>query len=205
MPIAPPRVLERTDIPAAVDVLWDSFHAYPVMRYIIGETPHYDEYLRHSVEYLVEARFHRGELSLGTEVDGVLRGVALVAYPEAPPSETLVPLREALWERLGPGAAERWSYFGENVAPLREEVPHIHLNMIGVHASARGTGIGRVLLEAVHAHSVARPGSTGVSLTTEVEPNVALYQHFGYEVHGHVKIAEEVPSWTMFRPDPAGG
>ena len=40
-----------------------------------------------------------------------------------------------------------------------------------------------------------------VVLTTELESNVALYEHLGYEVRGRADI-DELISWTMYRADP---
>jgi hypothetical protein len=41
--------------------------------------------------------------------------------------------------------------------------------------------------------------SAGVSLTTEDPKNVALYQHFGYEVVAHDLVAGKLETWLFFR------
>lgn len=63
---------------------------------------------------------------------------------------------------------------------------HHHLNMIGVRPDAQGQGHGRRLLESVHALAAADPASAGVSLTTEVEANVALAAEGSDAVHPSV-------------------
>jgi GNAT superfamily N-acetyltransferase len=74
--------------------------------------------------------------------------------------------------------------------------------MIGVRAGFKGSGLGRRLLERVHHHSPEVAGSEGVSLHTEDPGNVPLYEHFGYEVTGRGRVAPELETWTLFRPDP---
>jgi GNAT superfamily N-acetyltransferase len=68
------------------------------------------------------------------------------------------------------------------------------------HAS-KGQGIGRRLIEHVHLMSREDSASEGVTLTTADEANVALYQHFGYEIVGHASVGWGLRSWGLFRPD----
>lgn len=42
----------------------------------------------------------------------------------------------------------------------------------------------------------------GVSLHTENPGNVALYEHFGYEVTGRGRVAPELEAWILFGPSP---
>ena len=65
----------------------------------------------------------------------------------------------------------------------------------------QGQGLGRALLDRVHALSRERDDSRGVTLTTEVESNVELYRHVGYEVVGRGTIAPGLGTWGMYRAD----
>jgi GNAT superfamily N-acetyltransferase len=78
-------------------------------------------------------------------------------------------------------------------------VPHIHLSVIGVRRSMQGRGLGRVLLEHVQELSRSAARSQGVTLTTEDPINVPFYEHAGYEIVGHARIADELETWGMFR------
>ena len=81
--------------------------------------------------------------------------------------------------------------------------PNVHLNMVAVPSRFQGQGLGRALLDRVHALSRERDDSRGVTLTTEVESNVELYRHVGYEVVGRGTIAPGLETWGMYRPDRA--
>jgi hypothetical protein len=51
----------------------------------------------------------------------------------------------------------------------------------------------------VHRLSDADAASAGVSLTTESEQNLPLYEYFGYKRIGHAVIADGLKSWGLFR------
>jgi GNAT superfamily N-acetyltransferase len=185
-----------------VSVLVESFFDYPVMRGVVGDLEPYASHLRSLVAYFVAARFLRGETVLGVGPVGALAGAALLSRPgglAAPPE--LLRRREALWSELGNGARERYERFGVAASAFDVAVPHLHLNLIGVRTEARGTGMGRRLLDAVHRIALEDPDAHGVSLTTEVESNVDLYGHVGYRVIGEATLHGALTTWAMFRPN----
>jgi len=196
--------LEPTRVPDVVDVLHESFFDYPVMRYVLGECADYDGDLRTLVHFFVMARVFRGEVLLGVSSDAHERlvGAALVSRPGGAdaPSE-LLRLRDEVWAKLGTDARDRYGAFSAACAPFQVATPHLHLNMIGVRRVAKGTGVGRRLIDSVHELSRTDLRSAGVSLTTEDPANVALYRHCGYEVVGEALVAPGLTTWGFFRPD----
>jgi len=187
-------------VPEIVSVLAESFFDYPVMRFVLASGPDYATRLEQLVTLFVMARVLRGELLLGIIQPGGLGAAALVSRPTGPPSPPgLAALREDTWARLGPEARSRYEAFGAATAPFTVDSEHIHLNMVGVRRATQGKGLGRAVLEAVHDLSAADSSSTGVSLTTEVESNVPLYQHFGYEVIGSTSVESVFTTWAMYR------
>ncbi len=210
----PQKILEKTlvgavaDLPVeraeeAVDVLADSFFCYPVMRYVIGDVGgSYGGRLYKLIRFFVAARYCRDEPVLAVSDNGCAVGVAIMTPPsqKAAPSSLAIH-REALWRELGKDARERYEQLGTLWNKFTVPEPHHHLNMIGVLNSYGGKGVARQLLDAAHEISATDPASTGVSLTTEDENNVALYEHFGYKVIGHFAATNELESWVMFRPN----
>jgi len=191
----------------AVDVLCDAFRDYPVFRHVIAEAgDEYDERLRALIGFFVAARFHRDEPVLAVSDAGRSVAVAIVTPPvqrDSPPA--LAEHREAVWRRLGAAARERYEAMGDSWQQYAIEEPHYHLNMVGVRRSHSGRGLGRRLIEAVHEMSLRDSRSTGVSLTTEIESNVALYLHFGYELVGHVQGGDAPDTWVFLRRDQGEG
>jgi GNAT superfamily N-acetyltransferase len=113
-------------------------------------------------------------------------------------------LRAEVWAELGSDARARYDAYTAATQQLVIGTPHYHLNMIGVRRSHQGQGLARVLLDAVHERSGGDARSTGVSLTTEHAGNVRLYEHFGYRIRGHARVAEALETWMLFRQNDGG-
>jgi len=185
----------------AASALADAFHDYPVMRFILADAGDvYDERLDALIGSYVRAKVLRRHPILGLEEQGLVVGVATLSPPgelEAMPE--ILSEREALWELLGPGGRARQEKLIEVWGRLEPSGPHYTLNMLGVRRAYAGTGYGRRLLDAVHDISSRDPASEGVILSTEDPKNVLLYEHFGYEVRSHERVAEDLETWILFR------
>ena len=195
--------LGEEDVPEVTRVLCEAFYDYPVMRYVLGG--HADDYegrLSTLIHFFVMARVLRNEKLLGTMDGEGLAATALVSYPgrRKAPAELLA-LRDEEWDELGPESRSRYEAFGTACAPFEVEVPHIHLNMIGVSQASQGSGLGRRLMDHVHLMSHEDVSSQGVTLTTEDPANVPLYEHFGYKLVGHARLSPAMGTWGFFRPD----
>lgn len=189
--------------PDVISVLGEAFQAYPVMRFVLGEEGDHASRLTTLVTFFVMARVLRREPLLGAvAADGTLLAAAVLSIPgrAAPPPE-LDALRERTWAALGAEERRRYERFGAAAARFAVDQPHLHLNMIGTRDAARSQGLGRLLLEHVHARSAADPASAGVSLSTERASNVDLYRHMGYRVVGSAPVDGAFTTWVMFRPD----
>jgi GNAT superfamily N-acetyltransferase len=154
------------------------------------------------MRFFVAARYCRDEPVLAVKENDRAVATAILTPPfqrEAIPS--LAKHREALWKELGQDARSRYEALGDLWKIFELPEPHYHLNMIGVLKTHAGSGYGRILLDAVHELSLEDTDSTGVSLNTEDENNLPLYEHFGYRVVGHVKVTDDMDTWVMFRED----
>ncbi len=199
--MAPERIEET------VAVLCDAFHDYPVMTHVIGDAgAEYDRRLRAMIHVFVSSRVLRGDPILGIEDEGGPVAIATLTRPGGPPiPDSIVALRESVWEILGPDAKARHGALVE--VWERQIYPglHYHLNMLGVRRSHAGRGLGGRLLKETHALSLADPESLGVSLSTEDPKNVPLYEHCGYKVVGYERVPNGPETWLFFRPDDAAG
>ncbi len=195
------KELDKSHVDKIVDVFCDAFYDYPVMRHVVGPAVEdYDQCLHTLIEFFVMARvYHQGPL-LGVLDENTLIAAATMSRPDessAPPE--LLEHRERVWHNLGVDARKRYESFGKAWSETPIIQPHLHLNMIGVRREHHGKGLARMLLDAVHEKSEEHPNSTGVSLSTENQKNVSLYEYFGYEITGQAKIAPGVETWSFFR------
>lgn len=197
------RELSLDDADDVVEVVSDSFAPYPVMQFVLGgDRAGYAERLRRFCHFIVMSRIHRQEFIFGAGQAGMLDGVALVSVPSrALKLAPLDELRNQLWSDLGADAQARYETYNSAVAPFMPPEYHYHMNVLAVRHAAQGRGHARTLLEYVHAFSRHDPASSGVSLTTEKEINVALYEHFGYRQVGRAVVAPGLTAWGFFRPN----
>lgn len=195
------------EVAEVADVLCEAFFDYPVMRFVLGpDNPKYETEIRTLVRMFVAARVLRREWLFGVRAAGGLAAAAIVSRPSGPPSPpAFAALKDGVWAELGPAARSRHESYHAACAPFGLEVPHLHLNMIGVRRSGQGEGLGGALLDHVHALSRSDPDSEGVSLTTENPKNVSLYEHVGYHVVGHAVVSPELQTWGFYRRDSQGG
>lgn len=196
------EVLGPDDVPEVVSVLAESFFDYPVMRFVLGSEGDYRARLETLGTFFAMARMLRREVLLGVRRSGGLAAAALVSRPTGDPAPAeLDAIRERTWTELGQEARARYEAFGNATSAFGWPEAHVHLNMIGVRRSEQGRGLGRAVLEAVHDLSASDAASTGVTLTTEVETNVQLYEHFGYEHVGSANVASAFTTWGLYRRD----
>jgi GNAT superfamily N-acetyltransferase len=204
--------LRRATANEAVEVFCDAFAEYPVMRYVLGASPDYADRLRELVTLTVMGRVLGNDPLLAIDCDG--RAVACATLTEPGSTATTEPgdvtsaadldeLAERTWQLLGADGRDRHRVFFDAVNTVGVEQPNVHVNMIGVVGPYLGQGLARLLLNEVHARSAAHSESEGVSLTTEFPANVSLYEHFGYEIVGHVQVDEGLETWGFFRRDQA--
>lgn len=191
--------------PRVVEVLCRAFRDYPVMRFVLGGSGADDPGRLHRlVTLFVTARALRGEPLLGVEDEGRLVAAATMSDPgQGETPAAFHALREETWRALGADARARYDLCGQAWGPLTVEVPHLHVNMIGVDPGYQGRGLARALLSEAHGVSRGTPGSQGVTLTTEDPKNVPFYLHMGYEVVGQARIAPGLETWGLFHRHPA--
>jgi GNAT superfamily N-acetyltransferase len=192
--------LTRRHAEPLVDLFCDAFHAYPVMRFVVGTAPErFDDRLHKLIDYFVSRRLAHGAPMFGLFDGGLLVGAATTTLPDEPEMPGSVHAKAAdVWGAIGDDARERYEAYTLATKTFALTVPHHHLNMIGVRRAYQRRGLSRPLLDAVARLADADPASAGVTLTTEHPPNVQLYEHFGYRVIGHARVAPALETWGLF-------
>ncbi len=181
--------------------LAEAFAEYPVMRHVLGSEGDYTARLRTLIGFFLTARVIRKDPILATYVGEAVSGVAICTLPGLPGPPDLEEARAWTWARLGSDARARYDEWVRHWGPLNVAEPNIHVNMLGVPPRFQGRGLGRVLLERVHAMSREHPESRGTSLTTESPGNVPYYERLGYRIVGYDGFGPGLESWGFFRPD----
>lgn len=185
-----------------VDVFADAFAGYPVMRFTVGDQGEVAARERRLVRLFVERRVARtGPMYAIAEKapSRNLLGAILLTLPEEPPpGPEIADISTAAWRELGEDARLRYDDYAAASNFFADYDPHLHLNMIGVRRAQKGSGLGRVLLDAVRQIAEENPAYSGVSLTTENPRNVDLYRHFGYDVVGEGQFGGDLKTWGMF-------
>ncbi len=185
----------------AVEVLAEAFVDYEAMRYMLGESGgDYATRLRTLIGYFAESRLSVGSPVLGVAINESpeLVAAALVDPPN-PPLRSGV---DDLERSLGEETVQRLRSFAAATAPLEPDDGYSYLGMIGVADAYRGSGYAKLLINWIVEFSTLHPDSHGVLLTTEHEPNLALYRSMGFTALGDAVTADGgLRSWTMFRPD----
>ena len=169
------------------------------MRLVSGEDPGAEGRIAQFIGYFVYRRGALGGPLFGLFVNGELAGAATMTLPEEPASSVeLDAARDAMWQAIGPGSRERYDLYSTVAKTFHAAKPHHHLNMLGIAHAYQGRGFARPLLQAAIDLTRADATSRGLTLTTEVEQNVRLYEHFGFRQTGQARVGNAFDSWGMF-------
>jgi GNAT superfamily N-acetyltransferase len=184
-----------------VDVLWESFYDYPVMRFVLGDAGHYDGRIARMISLFVTARALLNDAMLGIRHHGELIAVATTSDPANGAHPDFAGLRDTVWRELGADAKARYDLCVNAWDSMATATPQLHVNMIGVRRAHQRGGLARALLNEVH--NLARTGGRweGVSLTTENPRNVPFYEGQGYQVIGECDVAPGLRAWSFWRPN----
>ena len=198
--------LGRERLEEAIEILSRAFERDPLMKFLFEKsTSVFKQSLAEFFRFSCEVRFDLEWALLGCIHDSKLVGIACITEPEKKSwPESLSRTYERLKSAIGPEASSRLERFSELTDTYCPDEPHFYLQDFGVHPAFQGMGIGRLLLNEVHALSDRYPGSIGVGLDTENEHNVALYEHFGYSVVVKTEL-DGMKLWSMFRHNQKGG
>lgn len=129
----------------------------------------------------------------GAGIEGCLLATPPWRYPlpAPPPGPQLLALL-----RQGPVTRARWARVFEHLDRLHPPPPHWYLATLGVVPEARGSGLGRALLDCLLARADA--DACPCYLETDRPENLAFYHAAGFEVERESEILG-VRIWHMQR------
>ena len=184
-----------------VDTLHEAFYDYPVMKFVLGaDAPDFRRLHERMTRLFVMGRVYSKEPLFGIGDPNRLAAAAIVSLPETDGTpDALHEYRQQVWATFEPAARCRYDKYVSACASFDIDLPHHHLNMVGVRKAHKGTGLGRALVEHVIRKSDRHEDSHGVSLTTELASNVSFYERLGFEVTGHIEVAPGFETWNFFR------
>ncbi|WP_146909129.1 GNAT family N-acetyltransferase [Arenimonas daejeonensis] len=199
--------LEATHAGEVTRLLCEAFFDYPVMRFVLGETPDYAGRLVRLIGLFTAGRWLRGHPVLGLRgADGSLQA-AITMTPrgafDTPPA--LAELAETTWNMLGAETKQRYAMLCEAWAATEPAGENWHVNMLGVAKAAHGAGHGGRLLAAALDLAAKDPVAQAVDLTTEDAANLSFYTRRGFEVTGQRRVGPTLETWTLVAPRRADG
>ena len=194
------RLLEASDLPAAVNVLSSAFAADPLLVWACGARERAG--MRASCR-MTTTLWTNARSAYGYFEDKRLIAVALYQKPDEQVSAWRA-LRGGFWRvplAAGPLAAGRiiraFDQADRYKASLLQGVPHFYLDTLGVERSAAGRGIGpRLLLESLA--ELRRSAPHPCFLFTHLPKNVTLYRRLGFELLGECPVPRSpITFWGM--------
>lgn len=180
-------------------VLGEAFHREPHMRGMLPSGDDADAQRRLTLFYRqqVDQQLRARQPIDIAVADGQILGAAVWQTPGAKeprigPRQALILLR-AFGSALPRAASE-----SRACAAARPAEPHWYLAAIGIASAARGSGIGRALIE--HGLDRADRGGHGVHLEAATRDLVPLYERHGFIDRGDIASAVPANAVAMWRP-----
>ena len=89
----------------------------------------------------------------------------------------------------------------DRIEKLHPHTPHWYLQTIGTDPAFQGKGYGGLILR--HQLAIADAAGMPCYLESSKDTNLPIYQSFGFEVTGEIKIPDGPTLWPMWRKPPA--
>jgi len=182
--------LTESHIEPATETLTRAFYDYPIYSYVFPDASEREKDLPLLHQGSVQYGLLNGEVWATPNMEGVAAWVS--------PANTNYP---APTPKVSKDALDRIEHFGrESYAVCKRHVPsaHWYLMVIGVDPIYQGKGYASRLLNPMLAR--AEQEHLPCYVNTEVEKNVAMYQHFGFRVvDDSILNGIGIRSWGMLR------
>lgn len=193
------RTLSPDDLPAAGEILLQSFKHYEVMRYMFTNAEgDYNALVTEFLLFFCRMSLAHSWPCLGLFENGELLAVTAGRGADDQLQQSFNDEFDRFCEKVGPEAAQQIQRYEQGSADMHHDQPHYFVEVIGVHPDHQGKGYAKELLIAVEQISNQDPLSTGVCLNTESPGNVPFYQRMGYQLTIDRAI-DNIHSWCFFK------
>jgi ribosomal protein S18 acetylase RimI-like enzyme len=203
---SPLRPLRREELPIATETLTLAFDDDPLFQFLLPDP----KPRRAWISWFMRSTLNEciaidGAFTLSDDEGGPNAGALGVMKPGTWPRPLLRTVRALAIPRALP--SWRWLKVGLHlegrIRELHPTDPHLYVNLVGVHPSKKGQGLGAALVR--HAAEIAKAANVRMYLETSNPKNLPFYRRFGFEVKTEITshIREDDPHgsgpplWTM--------
>jgi GNAT superfamily N-acetyltransferase len=184
-----------SDIEPAAAVLMAGFFSDPVLMWLVPEGRTRRRFLRGFFHAAFEDSHQSGELRVA-EDEGEVCGVA-VWYPPGRVSDLAGPAVDNALAALADADLNRLAALREATIHHDPVRPHFYLWLMAVAREKQGAGIGGGLLTAVL--DICDERQTLAYLEATRAENRRLYERYGFEATGEIRLPEGPTKWPMLR------
>jgi GNAT superfamily N-acetyltransferase len=188
-----------SDIEAAVALLMTGFFSDPVLVWLVPDGRTRRRFLRGFFHAAFEDSHQSGELRIA-EDEGEVCGVA-VWYPPGRVRDPTGPAVDNALAALHDADLDRLAALREATIDHDPIKPHFYLWLMAVAPERQGAGIGGALLTAVL--DICDERQTLSYLEATRSENRRLYERYGFEATGEIRLPEGPTKWPMLRPPQA--
>jgi GNAT superfamily N-acetyltransferase len=188
-----------SDSKLAVAMLMAGFFSDPVLVWLVPEGRTRRRFLRGLFHAAFEDSHQSGELRVA-EDEGEVCGVA-VWYPPGRVRDPTGPAMDNALAALDDAGLDRLAALREATIDHDPIKPHFYLWLMAVHREYHGAGIGGAFLSAVLAIWDERQTLSYLEATRS--ENRRLYERYGFEATGEIRLPGGLTKWPMLRPPQA--
>jgi len=185
-----------SDIEPAVAVLVAGFFSDPVLVWLVPEERARRRFLRGLFHAAAEDSHRSGELRVAVD-EGEVCGTA-VWYPPGHVPESGGTEMEGALAALEDADLDRFAALREATVDHDPVEPHFYLWLMAVAGEKQGAGIGGGLLTVVL--DICDERQTVAHLEATRSENRRLYERYGFEATGEIRLPEGPTKWPMTRP-----
>ena len=189
----------------ARSLLYHSYKDEPTFKYLLdAHRPGYKQRIRATIRELIRLHMDRGEFIFGVvhKADDRLLGVAFFSD-----LQLKMDISKQLFWRLKmilTAGFESTRRFVDYFNDVQESLPsknHRMVSLIGIHPDFQKQGLGKLLLESIHAITDQDENSIGLFLDTGNNRYLDFYQSLSYEVFTELPLGQ-LKEFVLYRPNP---